>query len=238
MAPPNWLCLSKLLSATKKGGCHVSRGVLAATAALVLGLRFSVVALVLLGLATVINFATGVLGGSGPLVVGSQMLATLASVQISYLVAACLQRIFPCEPSYLSTACDALRCIQATLSGKLESCSCGHCVIIFDPKDQLVGRLAQHTLRSDGAMNPRQVAITATALFGTVILVGGVIAAVTGLEMREASVSNADAVSAATAVTAITEAALPDGSQRSAAETVPAQVAAVSASDRRAPRRQ
>jgi hypothetical protein len=38
-------------------------------------------------------------------------------------------------------------------------------------------------------------------------------------------------VSAATAVTAITEAALPDGSQRSAAETVPAQVAAVSASD-------
>ena len=23
--PPNWLCLSKLLSATKKGGCHVSR---------------------------------------------------------------------------------------------------------------------------------------------------------------------------------------------------------------------
>ena len=80
-------------------------------------------------------------------------------------------------------------------------------------------------------MNPRRVAITATALFGTVILVGGVIAAVTGFEMGEASVSNADAVSAATAVTAITEAALPDGSQRSAAETVPAQVAAVSASD-------
>src|SRR6185437_1335844 len=24
MAPPKWLCLSKLLSATKKGGCHVS----------------------------------------------------------------------------------------------------------------------------------------------------------------------------------------------------------------------
>ena len=80
-------------------------------------------------------------------------------------------------------------------------------------------------------MNPRRVAVTATALFGTVILVGGVIAAVTGFEMGEASVSNADAVSAATAVTAITEAALPDGSQRSAAETVPAQVAAVSASD-------
>ena len=68
-------------------------------------------------------------------------------------------------------------------------------------------------------------------MFGTVILVGGVIAAVTGFEMGEASVSNADAVSAATAVTAITEAALPDGSPRSAAETVPALVAAVSASD-------
>ena len=80
-------------------------------------------------------------------------------------------------------------------------------------------------------MNPRRVAITATALFGTVILVGGVIAAVAGFEMGEASVSNADAVSAATAVTAITEAALPDGSQRSAAETVPAQLAAVSASE-------
>ena len=38
-------------------------------------------------------------------------------------------------------------------------------------------------------------------------------------------------MSAAAAVTAITKAALPDGSQRSAAETVPAQIAAVSASD-------
>ena len=61
-------------------------GVLAAAAAFVLGLRFSVVTLVLLTLATVINFATSVLGGSGPFVVGLQMLATLASVQISYLI--------------------------------------------------------------------------------------------------------------------------------------------------------
>ena len=38
-------------------------------------------------------------------------------------------------------------------------------------------------------------------------------------------------MSAATAVTAITKAALPDGSQRSAAETLPAQLAAVSALD-------
>src|SRR6478672_2813716 len=79
-------------------------------------------------------------------------------------------------------------------------------------------------------MNPRRVPITAAALFGTVILVGGVIAAVAGFETGEAGVSNADAVSAATAVTAITNAALPDGSQRSAAETVPAHLAAVSAS--------
>ena len=85
-------------------------------------------------------------------------------------------------------------------------------------------------------MNPRRVAIVAAALFGTIILVGGVMAAVAGfgmadvkntdaariedgaIEMGEAGVSNADAVSAATAVTAITKAALPDGSQRSAAE--------------------
>ena len=80
-------------------------------------------------------------------------------------------------------------------------------------------------------MNPRRFAIMGAALFGTAILVGGVIAAVAAFEMGEASVSNADAVSAATAVTAMTKAALPDGSQRSAAETVPAQLAAVSASD-------
>ena len=70
-------------------------GVLAAAAALVLGLRFSVVILVLLTLATVINFATSVLGGSGPLVVGLQMLATLASVQISYLVGCLLAAHLP-----------------------------------------------------------------------------------------------------------------------------------------------
>jgi hypothetical protein len=75
-------------------------------------------------------------------------------------------------------------------------------------------------------MNRRRVAITAAALFGTVILVGGVIAAVAGFEMGEASVSNADVVSAATAVTPITKAAFTVGWQRSAAKT-----AAVRASD-------
>jgi hypothetical protein len=60
-------------------------GMLAASTALVLGLRFSPITLVLLTLAIVIIFATSVLGGSSPLVVGLRMLATLASVQISYL---------------------------------------------------------------------------------------------------------------------------------------------------------
>jgi hypothetical protein len=69
--------------------------VLAAAAALVLGLRFSVATLVLLTLATVINFATIVLGGRGPLVVGLQMLATLASVQIGYLVGCLLAAHLP-----------------------------------------------------------------------------------------------------------------------------------------------
>ena len=79
-------------------------GVLAAAAALVLGLRFSVVTLVLLTLATVINFATSVLGGSGPLVVGLQILATLASVQISYLVG-CLLAAHASRATS-STACE------------------------------------------------------------------------------------------------------------------------------------
>ena len=75
-------------------------------------------------------------------------------------------------------------------------------------------------------MNPRRVAITAAALFGTVILsVGSLPCGFGRLTSRPRSkwarpnVSNADAVSAATAVTAITKAALPDGSQRSAPET-------------------
>ena len=70
-------------------------GVLAAAAALVLGLRFSVITLVLLTLAIVITFATSVLGGSSALVVGLQMLATLASVQISYLFGCVLAAHLP-----------------------------------------------------------------------------------------------------------------------------------------------
>ena len=79
-----------------------------------------------------------------------------------------------------------------------------------------------------------------------VILVGGVIAAVAGFGMAdvksthgaqidnratekgEVSLSNAEAVSVAAAVTAIAEVAMPDASQVSASETPPLQFAAVS----------
>jgi hypothetical protein len=109
------LHLPKLLSATKKGDVMLAVGVLAAAAALVLGLRFSVVTLILLTLATAINFTTSVLGGSGPLVVGLQMLAMLASVQISYLVGCLLAAHLPVRAELpLRPHANALRCIQAT----------------------------------------------------------------------------------------------------------------------------
>jgi hypothetical protein len=111
-APPE---LVVFVQATKKGDVMLAVGVLAAAAALVLGLRFSVVTLVLLTLATVVNFATSVLGGSGPLVVGLQMLATLASLQISYLVGCLLTAHLPVRAELpLRPHANALRCIQAT----------------------------------------------------------------------------------------------------------------------------
>jgi len=70
-------------------------GMLAAAAALVLGLRFSVITLVLLTLAIVIIFATSALGGSSALVVRLQMLATLASVEISFLFGCVLAAHLP-----------------------------------------------------------------------------------------------------------------------------------------------
>jgi hypothetical protein len=77
------------------GDVMLAIGMLAAAAALVLGLRFSVITLVLRTLAIVITFATSVLGGSSALVVGLQMLATLASVQISYLFGCVLAAHLP-----------------------------------------------------------------------------------------------------------------------------------------------
>ena len=80
-------------------------GMLAAAAGLVLGLRFSLITLLLLTLAIVIAFATGVLGGSGSLAVGLQMLATLASVQISYLFGCLLAAHLPVRAEIPSEHC-------------------------------------------------------------------------------------------------------------------------------------
>jgi hypothetical protein len=70
-------------------------GMLAAVAGLVLGLRFNVITFVLLTLAIAIIFAIGVWGGESPLVIALQVLATLASVQISYLFGCVLAAHLP-----------------------------------------------------------------------------------------------------------------------------------------------
>jgi hypothetical protein len=70
-------------------------GMLAAAAGLLLGLRFNVITFVLLTLAIVIICAIGVGGGESPLVIALQMLATLASVQISYLFGCLLAAHLP-----------------------------------------------------------------------------------------------------------------------------------------------
>ena len=70
-------------------------GMLATAMALILGLRFSVNTLVLLTVAIVIMFAISVLGRSSPVVIALQMLATLASVQISYLFGCLLAAHLP-----------------------------------------------------------------------------------------------------------------------------------------------
>jgi hypothetical protein len=141
MAPPELVVFVQTAFGNEEGDVMLVVGVLAAAAALVLGLRFSVVTLVLLTLATVINFATSVLGGSGPHVVGLQMLATLVSVQISYLVGCLLAAHLPVRAELLSYR-KQMRCVafRQHISGKIESCSSGHCAIVFDPKDQVVGR--------------------------------------------------------------------------------------------------
>lgn len=70
-------------------------GILAAAAGLALGLRFSVVTLVLLTLAILLILAISVLGHSSPLVFAFKMLATFASIQISYLFGCVLAAHFP-----------------------------------------------------------------------------------------------------------------------------------------------
>ena len=76
--------------------------IIAAAAGLVLGLRFSVVALALLITTTTILFAAGMWDGGSPLVVALQLLGTLASVQISYLVGCLLAAHIPTRAKILS----------------------------------------------------------------------------------------------------------------------------------------
>jgi predicted tellurium resistance membrane protein TerC len=72
----------------------LAMGVLVTAMALVLGLRFSVNTLVLLTVAIVIMFGISILGRSSPLVIALQTLATLASVQFSYLFGSLLAAHF------------------------------------------------------------------------------------------------------------------------------------------------
>jgi hypothetical protein len=67
----------------------------AAVAGLALGLRFGVITLALLILAIAIIFIAGVWGGGSRLVVAFHLLATLASVQISYLFGCLLAAHLP-----------------------------------------------------------------------------------------------------------------------------------------------
>jgi hypothetical protein len=77
------------------GDSMLAIAIVAAATGLVLGLRFSLVALALLIITTTIVFAVCMWGGSGPLVGTLQLLATLASVQISYLVGCLLAAHIP-----------------------------------------------------------------------------------------------------------------------------------------------
>jgi hypothetical protein len=87
------LLLRKVLS--EMGDVMLAIGVLAVAAGLVLGLRFSVITFALLTLAIAIVFAIGVGGGESRLVIALQMLAMLASVQISYLFGCLLAAHLP-----------------------------------------------------------------------------------------------------------------------------------------------
>jgi hypothetical protein len=80
---------------SEMGDVMLAIGVLAVVAGLVLGLRFSVITFVLLALTIAIVFAIGVGGGESRLVIALQMLAMLASVQISYLFGCLLAAHLP-----------------------------------------------------------------------------------------------------------------------------------------------
>jgi hypothetical protein len=83
----------------------------AAAAGLVLGLRFSLVALALLIITTTILFAVCMWSGGGPLVGTLQLLATLASVQISYLVGCLLAAHIPARAE-VPSGCKQMRYVR------------------------------------------------------------------------------------------------------------------------------
>ena len=86
----------------KMGDSMLAIAIIAAAAGLVLGLRFSLVTLALLITTTTILFAVGMWGRGSPLVVALQLLGTLASVQISYLVGCLLAAHIPTRAKILS----------------------------------------------------------------------------------------------------------------------------------------
>jgi hypothetical protein len=81
--------------------------VLLAATGLALGLRFNVFVLALLLLATTSIFAIGIWGGGNPLVVALNLLATLASVQISYLIGCLIAAQFPTRAKTISSRLQA-----------------------------------------------------------------------------------------------------------------------------------
>ncbi len=86
---------------------------LASALALVLGLRFSVNTLVLLTVALLIMFGISLLGRSSPVLIALQLLATLASLQISYLFGSLLAAHFRPRAKTPSDRAQILRGLSA-----------------------------------------------------------------------------------------------------------------------------
>ncbi len=91
----------------------LTMGILASAMALVLGLRFSVSTLALLIVAILIMFGIGLLGRGSLLIIALQLLATLASVQISYLFGSLLAAHFQPRAKTPSGSAQFLRGLSA-----------------------------------------------------------------------------------------------------------------------------
>ncbi len=82
----------------------LAMGAIATAAGLALGLRFSVVTLILLTFAIVLISVVGVLAGNSPVVFAFKMLATFAAVSISYLFGCLFAAHFPARTKPLGRA--------------------------------------------------------------------------------------------------------------------------------------